>query len=81
MKSIQVPSMTGKAFEYSLSTIDVKRSTNPYLTRNRSMIARVPLRMARTVVILVSQVRVGLMRLPLRPVPSRAPYLVCPQGE
>lgn len=42
---------------------------------------RVPFSMARTVVILVSQVRVGLMRLPLRPVPSRAPYLVCPQGE
>ena len=43
--------------------------------------ARVPFSIARTVVILVSQVRVGLIRLPLRPVPSRAPYLVCPQGE
>jgi hypothetical protein len=41
----------------------------------------VPLRIAKTVVILVSQVRVGLIKVPLSPVPSNAPYFVCPQGE
>jgi hypothetical protein len=66
---------------YSLSSIDVNSSISFYLTRNLSMMARVPLSMAKTVVILVSHVRVGLMRVPLSPVPSRAPYLVCPHGE
>ena len=41
----------------------------------------VPLKIARTVVILVSQVSVGLISVPLSPVPSKAPYFVCPQGE
>ena len=66
---------------YYLSNIDVNSSIRFSFTRNLSTIARVPLRIAKTVVILVSQVRVGLMRVPLSPVPSRAPYFVCPQGE
>jgi len=45
------------------------------------MILLVPFRIAKTVVIFVSQVKVGLIKSPFRPVPSRAPYLVCPQGE
>jgi hypothetical protein len=73
--------MVGKASEYSLSIIEVNSSASFAFTRNFSIIPRVPLRMPKTAVILVSQVRVGLMRLPLRPVPSSAPYWVCPQGE
>lgn len=42
---------------------------------------RVPFIIPKTVVILVSQVKVGLMSDPLSPVPYKAPYFVCPQGE
>lgn len=41
----------------------------------------VPFKMAKTVVIFVSQVKVGLIKVPFSPVPSNAPYFVCPHGE
>lgn len=73
--------MLGKAKLYSRSRMETKSLRRLFFWRYRLVMERVPFNMARTVVILVSQVRVGLMRLPFRPVPSRAPYLVCPQGE
>ena len=41
----------------------------------------VPFIAAKTVVILVSQVKTGLIRDPFKPVPSSAPNNVCPQGD
>jgi hypothetical protein len=75
------PYMVAKDSLYSFSNLSLNYYSNPYSSSKLFVSCQVPFIIAKTAVILVSQVSTGLIRDPLSPVPSSAPYLVCPAGE